>query len=149
MYKFAPLYRDIEWRKDTTQKVGSSFWRGKTDHHPCKNVSFLSGRGPGRKSYEENPEWLWEYAKKTREESCDFSLFITRNCSWNLICAPLSKEDGSEFNLGVLIISFYCYSIQYLYYYSLYGKACFCHLWLHLLELRRTSLRRPFLTLTI
>lgn len=40
MNKFAQLHRDIEHGKDKMQKVGSSFWRGKTDHHPHKMFPF-------------------------------------------------------------------------------------------------------------
>lgn len=40
MNKFAQLHRDIEHGKGKMRKVGSSFWKGKTDHHPRKMFPF-------------------------------------------------------------------------------------------------------------
>lgn len=44
----------------------------------------VSGHSSRIESCEGNSEPLWENSKKTRHESCDLSVFKTRNFSWNV-----------------------------------------------------------------
>lgn len=125
MNKFAQLHRDIEPGKGKMQKVGSSFWRGKTDQHPCKMFPFcqdmVQDGSPMRRTLsdcentqENNTRVLWLQLLQNKQ------LFL--EC---VLCSSGWKR-WEWIYFGVLIIACYCYSTQYFNFYSLYGKMCFC-----------------------